>query len=428
MYDRVFPGDGNMFSLEVLCDGQEYSLMPDTCEGPYSSWKYQGCQEGFMRTAYRIPISKENVSVWDGGKIGSLPRYMVPCEGPKLEEFEICKGEIAVWGNEERKREPAAKGAIIPESGDFELMPAFTDLEKRIEHRRYDITDLLKAGENAVGIALEEGMRVKSLFRALGPFAACYIRTVTGDGKIFEVKTGGDWESPGGPILKSAVFRKSGLIPRRTFGPRSAPRRLVNNLRSAPADCRQKNERRGWMGDAAYAGEAIMYNWYTRRFCRKWLDDIADIVNEDGSIDWKAGVHTPRLASVKFTTAEKVIKPIFGSEYGPGQYNKFPVQRRYLQASLLASACPEVLHCGMPRWTKVDYFPWRVLIFFPPKYLYQYYNDIQTIKNRGLVSTEWRRENGGITCKYSMPPNTRRKLRGVKRQKRFFRKHTGILS
>jgi hypothetical protein len=39
-------------------------------------------------------------------------------------------------------------------------------------------------------------------------------------------------------------------------------------------------------------------------------------------VDWKAGVHTPSnrrfaLASVKFITAEKVVKPIFGSGYGP---------------------------------------------------------------------------------------------------------------
>jgi hypothetical protein len=54
--------------------------------------------------------------------------------------------------------------------------------------------------------------------------------------------------------------------------------------------------------------------------------------------DWKAGVHTPRLASVKFTATEKVVKPIFKSGYGPRQYYKFPIQRRYL------GACPEVLH------------------------------------------------------------------------------------
>jgi SAM-dependent methyltransferase len=54
--------------------------------------------------------------------------------------------------------------------------------------------------------------------------------------------------------------------------------------------------------------------------------------------DWKAGVHTPRLASVQFITAEKVVKPVFESGYGPQQYNKFPLKRRYL------GACPEVLH------------------------------------------------------------------------------------
>jgi hypothetical protein len=54
--------------------------------------------------------------------------------------------------------------------------------------------------------------------------------------------------------------------------------------------------------------------------------------------DWKAGVHTPGLASVKFITTKKVVKPIFGSGYGPRQYNKFPLQRRY------PGACSWVLH------------------------------------------------------------------------------------
>jgi hypothetical protein len=57
--------------------------------------------------------------------------------------------------------------------------------------------------------------------------------------------------------------------------------------------------------------------------------------------DWKAGVHTPRLASVK--GAARVNVEIRSSVRGMVSrlYNKFPIQRRYL------GACPEVFHSGL---------------------------------------------------------------------------------
>ncbi|MDR2021214.1 MAG: hypothetical protein LBQ14_10680 [Treponema sp.] len=60
-------------------------------------------------------------------------------------------------------------------------------------------------------------------------------------------------------------------------------------------------------------------------------------------LDWKAGVHTPRLASVKKTTTEKVVNRSSDRGMDPRQYNRtkgpqFPIQRRYL------GACPEVFH------------------------------------------------------------------------------------
>jgi alpha-L-rhamnosidase len=495
-----------------------------------------------MQTAYRILVSRENAPVWDSGKICSPAQYMVPYKGPELAEFEVYKGEISVWGcgygENEAGLEPAARGTITLEpgirgerlggcgwigggrylrrdftvdggikrglafitaagcyelsvngkkAGDFELMPTFTDLEKRIEYQCYDITDLLEDGENAAGITVEEGMQAESLFRVSEPFAICYIRIVSRNGTIHEIKSGEEWESLEGPILRASIFRgerydarlerpgwdsfgykgktekakiydpPAGLlfpmvvppmkitgeikplsireieggiyvadygvnitgvlrlrvkgnagtevvvrpaelllpdghvdqrnlrmddcydsyilkgsetaevhVPKFTYHGfryaeitgypgRPAPddmvlcvihhdlkdggtfvcsddqfnrihhmmrQTLINNLHSVPTDCCQRNERQGWMGDATCTGEAIMYNWYTHWFYRKWLDDIADIVNEDGSIDY-----------------------------------------------------------GMaPRWMKGNYFPWCISIFLLPGYLYHYYNDAAIIK------------------------------------------------
>jgi hypothetical protein len=58
--------------------------------------------------------------------------------------------------------------------------------------------------------------------------------------------------------------------------------------------------------------------------------------------DWKAGVHTPRLASVEGTTTKKVVNRSSDRGMESRQYNKFPIQRRYL------GACPEVFHFEKP--------------------------------------------------------------------------------
>ncbi|MDR1105761.1 MAG: glycoside hydrolase family 78 protein [Treponema sp.] len=530
-----------MFGLEILCNGQEYPLILDTSEGPFFSWKYRNCPAKFMQAAYRIRILKEGSPVWDSGKVNSPAQYMIPYGGPKLEEFGIYDGEVSVWG-EKRGAGKAGAGAagsghitlesgISPErlgrckwiggdrylrrdftveggvkralayitaagvyelsingkrAGDWELMPTFTDFEKRIEYQCYDITSLVKDGGNAAGIILDEGVQADSLFRVPEPFVICCIRITTGSGKVIEVKTGEDWDSMSGPLLKASVWRgerydgrlekpgwdtagykgktkkvkvykkPSGILfpmvlppmkitseikpvsvrevekgiyvadygvnvtgvirlrvkgragtevvmrpaelllpdghadqrnlrmndcydsyilkgggaethtPRFTYHgfryaefsglpAKPAPgditlcvihheledwgsfvcsddqfnrihammrQTLINNLHSVPTDCCQRNERQGWMGDATCTSEAIMYNWYTHWFYRKWLDDIADIVNEDGSIDY-----------------------------------------------------------GMaPRWMKGNYFPWCISLFLIPMFLYRYYDDAAILK------------------------------------------------
>ena len=67
--------------------------------------------------------------------------------------------------------------------------------------------------------------------------------------------------------------------------------RLVSNIRwgqlsnylSVPTDCPQRNERLGWSADTQVFAEAGGYNADTVRFFRKWMRDMRDSVNENGS-------------------------------------------------------------------------------------------------------------------------------------------------
>lgn len=56
------------------------------------------------------------------------------------------------------------------------------------------------------------------------------------------------------------------------------------NLMSIPTDCPQRNERQGWMGDAALACEEAIYNFDMINFHKKYLEDIRDAQFEDGSL------------------------------------------------------------------------------------------------------------------------------------------------
>jgi hypothetical protein len=58
------------------------------------------------------------------------------------------------------------------------------------------------------------------------------------------------------------------------------------------------------------------------------------------AFDWQAGGHTPRLAAVKLLQLKKVVKRSSNRGMAPGQYNKFPIQRRY------PGLAPGYLHLG----------------------------------------------------------------------------------
>lgn len=58
----------------------------------------------------------------------------------------------------------------------------------------------------------------------------------------------------------------------------------LSNLMSIPTDCPQRNERQGWMGDAALSCEEAIFNFDMINFYKKYLQDIKDSQFEDGSL------------------------------------------------------------------------------------------------------------------------------------------------
>jgi alpha-L-rhamnosidase len=59
---------------------------------------------------------------------------------------------------------------------------------------------------------------------------------------------------------------------------------LRSNMMGIPTDSPQRDERHGWLGDALLAAPAALLNYDVQVFYEKYLQDIADTQNEDGSI------------------------------------------------------------------------------------------------------------------------------------------------
>jgi len=58
----------------------------------------------------------------------------------------------------------------------------------------------------------------------------------------------------------------------------------ASNLHSIPTDCPQRDERMGWLNDLTTRIEQAIYNFDMSRFYPKFIDDIADTQENDGSI------------------------------------------------------------------------------------------------------------------------------------------------
>jgi alpha-L-rhamnosidase len=58
----------------------------------------------------------------------------------------------------------------------------------------------------------------------------------------------------------------------------------ASNLHSIPTDCPQRDERMGWLNDLTVRIEQALYNFDLSRFYSKFIDDISDTQEKDGSI------------------------------------------------------------------------------------------------------------------------------------------------
>ncbi len=94
--------------------------------------------------------------------------------------------------------------------GDQVLDPAWTNFEQRCLYATYDVTHLIKAGGNAIGVMIGRGQYnpicndiwgLSKSYWVDQPKLIAYLQIVSDDGSVNTVVTNSSWKTTGGPII-----------------------------------------------------------------------------------------------------------------------------------------------------------------------------------------------------------------------------------
>ena len=258
----------------LRCEYQEQPLGLDT-ERPRFSWWMDDGRPGAAQTAYRIEVStdagfNQATMVWDSGDVVSSQSVLVPYDGPPpaartrywyrvrlrdhAEEwfdwsspawFETAmldrtwqaewigppddgeaggappylRKEFDLSGTVAAARLYVAARGLAEISlngirvGDDVLSPGWTDFTRRAQYLTYDVTDLVSAGVNAIGVILGDGWysgriaRVHDGPRCFGarPQLLCELHLSGTSGETTVVRSDGSWMWRTGPIIASDI-------------------------------------------------------------------------------------------------------------------------------------------------------------------------------------------------------------------------------
>jgi alpha-L-rhamnosidase len=252
---------------------------------PRFTWKLVSEARGEKQSAYRIVVSRSGETVWDSGKVPSSDTTLVPYEGMPLEARARYQLEVEAWNRDgsasasaesfwetgmlgdwgaqwigfstveaERAKESAPSPYLRrsftleapPESarlyatalGLYEarlngtrvgkgiFTPGWTDYRRRIEYQTYDVTDLLRQGENVLEVVLGDGWYAGSIGwerkrHHYGPYPLGFLAELhieRGSGERLVIPTDDTWRASEGPI------RASDFLMGETFDARIQPK------------------------------------------------------------------------------------------------------------------------------------------------------------------------------------------------------------
>jgi alpha-L-rhamnosidase len=243
---------------------------------PRLSWQIESSRRGVTQSAYQVRVTRRPAggeTVWDSGRVASDQSIHVPYGGPALRSGQRYHWQVRVWDEAGKATDwsapawwemgllqpsdwkvswiepglpddPAKAGpapmlrrtfklggpverarAYVTSHGLYELhlngrrvgdelfTPGWTSYNKRLQYQVYDVTALLKAGDNVVGAVLGDGWYRGDLAwegnrRLYGDTLGllCQIEVTYRDGRRETIGTDQEWKASTGPILMSEIY------------------------------------------------------------------------------------------------------------------------------------------------------------------------------------------------------------------------------
>jgi alpha-L-rhamnosidase len=242
---------------------------------PRFTWQLRAGGRGVRQSAYELRVSRAPGGqglVWASGRVTSAQSVLVPYGGPALASGQRYWWQVRVWDNQGRasawsqpaywqmgllqptdwqarwikagfaedttrrpsplfrrnfnlKKPVRSATAYITAQGLYEarlngqrigdayLAPGWTAYQKRLQYQAYDVTPLLRQGDNTVGAMLGSGW-----FRGYIGFAGnknfygkeiallLQLDIIYADGSTQTVATGEDWKSATGHIIEADIY------------------------------------------------------------------------------------------------------------------------------------------------------------------------------------------------------------------------------
>lgn len=237
---------------------------------PRLSWQLHAAERGIVQSAYQIRVWDDGGALWDSGKVPSDQSVLVTYAGARLRSGQRCTWQVRVWDGSEsasawsetaswemglldasdwkaRWIEPdwdedplvahpapylraafdvtagLASARLYATAhgvyeltlngqrvGDTLLAPGYTSYHHRLEYQTYDVTALLRGGDNVIGAILGDGWwrgkvggrQKRNLYgERLGLLAQLHLRYTDGREEI--VISDARWQATTGPILLS---------------------------------------------------------------------------------------------------------------------------------------------------------------------------------------------------------------------------------
>jgi len=238
---------------------------------PRFNWQLISGQRNVYQTAYEIKLTVGKKSVWSTGKVNSEASVQVEYQGPSLESGTSYSWQVKVWDNSGKASawsapgtfqmallkssdwkadwiQPADDDSIVRPSpllrkkfssvkkvrtatayitahglyeafingqrvGDAFLTPGWTSYNKRLQYQVYDVANLLKTGDNAIGVMLGSGWYrgfigfsgQKNFYgKDISLFFQLNIEYT--DGTKESIVSDGSWKSSTGSIKSSDIY------------------------------------------------------------------------------------------------------------------------------------------------------------------------------------------------------------------------------